>query len=108
MIDDFLYDFGKLLQLAAIILHLFLVDLPSDLCKIQRNQVGNVKLGTVSFGGCNSDFRTSPGIHDMVRFPRNRTAHNIYDRKNFCAQFFGFPQSCQGIGSFPRLADDNH
>ena len=74
-----------------------------DLAEVQREQEQTRHLRGERLGGGDADLRTSVGINETVRLPRNRRAFDIRDGDGARSLLPGFALRCGGVGGFSRL-----
>ena len=76
--------------------------------KLNCQAVSSNQLSAVSLGSCNGNFRACQSIENIICFAGNRAAYYVDDAQSFDALFFSQTQSCQAVGSFAGLADNNN
>ena len=76
--------------------------------KLNCQAVSSNQLSAVSLGSSNSNFRTCQSVENIICFAGNGAAYYVDDAKSFDALFFSQTQSCQAVGSFAGLADNNN
>ena len=80
----------------------------ADNSKLNCQAVSRNQLSAVSLGSSNGNFRACQSIENIISFAGNRAAYYVNDAKSFDAIFFSQTQSCQAVGGFAGLADNNN
>ena len=76
--------------------------------KLNCQAVSSNQLSAVSLGSCNGNFRACQSIENIISFAGNGAAYYVDDAKSFDALIFSQTQSCQAVGGFAGLADNDN
>ena len=101
----FFHFYGKIQQSALQFIQIGTLADVQDFGELHGKGVHGHELGQIRLGRGDADFRSSPGIDDVICIPGNGRTNNVGHGNNPCPFGFGVPEDGKCIGGFPGLAD---